>query len=211
MYEAAQEIFDYLPSDSGVESRYIKHLWGAFEAVMEKEDHIRSFGILPFHLLFMFAVQYKVYRLSAYNKTEYIKTLNSNKCSLYYGGHKFTLENNPPIQNDSGVIARDCSVRNLSLIKEGYLFNFLKIIDVDTSVIEKAKKLVEMRGKYAHANGRIAEDIEVLIDEYLSVLKGIQDKFAPINDTVASEWLQEVKGEEELEEFVEARLFGNCV
>lgn len=209
MYENAQEIFDYLPRDPGVKSLYINHLWGAFEAVMEKEDHIRPFGVLPFHLLFMFAVQYKVYRLSIYKKTEYLEILNG--CHLYDKGHKLILENNPPIPNDDGVIAGDCSVRNLSLIREGQLFNFLKIIDVDVDVIEKAKELVEIRGNYAHANGKIAEDIEALIDEYLSVLNGIQKKIILINDIVAGEWLQKVGNEEELTEFVEARLFENYI
>lgn len=209
MYEDAQEIFDYLPIDTGGESPYIIHLWGAFEALMEKEDPIRSFGILPFHLLFMFTIQYKVYRLSAYKKTEYLETLN--RCRLYDNGNRPTLKNNPPIPNDAGVIASYCSVRNLSLLIEGQLFDFLKIIDVDAGIIKKAKELINIRNNYAHANGKIAEDIELLIDEYLSVLKGIQDKFSPISDTVASEWLQEVDGEEELEEFVKARLLKNYI
>ncbi len=209
MYEDAREINEYLPVDAGIESLYIKHLWDAFEAVMEKEDHVRPFGILPFHLLFMFAVQYKVHRLSAYNKTQYLEILR--ECRLYDGDHMQMLESNPPIPNEDGVILGNCSAKNLSLIRESQLFNFLKIIDVGESIIMKAKELVEMRGNYAHANGKIEENIEIRIDEYLSVLEGIQVKLVSTNDIVADEWLQDVSEGDNLKEFVNMRLFRSHV
>ena len=65
MYEDVQEIFSYLPIEAGIDNLYIQHLFGAFQTINEKEEPIRAFSILPFHLLFMFSIQYKVYRISA--------------------------------------------------------------------------------------------------------------------------------------------------
>lgn len=204
MYEDALAIFDYLPIDAGSHSLYINHLWSAFEGLMEKGEPAQSFAILPFHLLFMFAVQYKVYRLSALNPAKYVAILgNSN---LRDKTQLPALEVNPPIPDANGIISSTCSVVNLSILPEKYLFEFLKITEADDTLIERAKILVEIRGSYAHANGNIEEDLELRINEYLDVLRDIQVSMAPVNDLLADTWVGEITPDETPNEFIQARL-----
>ncbi len=205
MYENAYEILNYLPIDADTEKLYINsHLFATFQIVNEEEEPVRAFSILPFHLLFMFAVQYKVYRISAYKTEEYLKILES--CNLRDKGNKEVLEKNPPIVTNSNInISSTCSVRNLSLIPEKQIFDFLKIIDVDQETIKKAKKLVEIRGTYAHANGQFEKNIEDRIEEYLEILKTIQLHMAEINKNTQN-WIDEIEEGESLEYFFNGRL-----
>ncbi len=203
MYEEAQNIFKYLPIEPGDENLYIQHLWGAFEAVNEKDEPIRAFSILPFHLLFMLAVQYKVYRISAHFQEEYLTKLNT--CNLYDTGHKQVLANNPPLPDSSGNVPSSCSVRNLSFIPEGRLFDFLRIAGVEDGIISKSKELVEIRSTYAHANGNIEENIDARIDDYLELLQAIQPHIHSVNNAV-QQWSSElVPGEYPLDDFFQER------
>lgn len=186
--EIKRDLFDYLPIEAGNENLYIQHLWGAFEAIIEKDEPVRAFAVFPFHLLFMLAVQYKVYRLSAFNKAEYLKKLVD--CDIHKINKK-VLEDNPPIEI-SGIISSLSSVRNLSLIKEKKLFDFFDIVEVDKKLIEEAKNLVEVRGTYAHANGNIEKDIGSRIKQYLKILESIQSKFKKINQGIQN-WCVEVE------------------
>lgn len=188
MNEEASAIFEHLPIEAGSETLYIKHLYGAFEAIDEKDDPVRPFSILPFHLLFMLAVQYKVYRLSAFDNDWYLQKLK--KCDLWKGNKK-VLEENSPLENKDGIILSASSVRNLSLIKEKQLFDFFDVLKVEGDVIKQAKDLVEIRGKYAHANGNIEEDVGSRIDSYLQILDSIQLKFENVNKASQS-WNEEI-------------------
>ena len=72
MYEDAQEIFEYLPiRRNTTENDYIDHLWQAFSALSQTETTARPFAVMPFHLLFMLALQYKVLRISKEQKEKY--------------------------------------------------------------------------------------------------------------------------------------------
>jgi len=204
MYENAYEILNYLPIDANdLEKIYINnHLFAAFQVVNEEDEPVRAFSILPFHLLFMFSIQYKVYRISAYKKEEYLEVLNF--CNLRDKGNKEVLEQNPPIASSNGNIPNTCSVRNLSLIPEKQIFDFFTIINVDQETIESAKELVRIRSTYAHANGNIEEDIEDKIEEYLKVLRTIQLRMLEVNKNTQN-WIDEIEEGESLEDFFKVR------
>jgi hypothetical protein len=119
--------------------------------------------------------------LSAHDNPRYIEILS--RCYANAGNRK-QLEINAPIRNSDGIILSECSVKNLSLIKEKELFDFLEIIDCDRLIIDKAKLLVESRGNYAHANGQIEEDVNTRIDEYLEILQHIQGKISGVNNQI---------------------------
>lgn len=204
MYEEARGLLDYLPIEAGAENLYIRHLWGAFEAVIEKEELVRAFSILPFHLLFMLAVQYKVHRISAWKNIEYLEVLKN--CRSYRSEDRAVLITNAPVINDHGLISSESSVRNLSKIKESHLFYFFKIIGLDEDIIKQAAILIDIRGSYAHANGNIEEDVEVRIDQYLEILRAIQECCLKINEELANNWLSEISSDDDLKEFVEIRL-----
>lgn len=200
MYEDAGEIYKYLPIEAGTENRYIKHLFGAFQAINEKDEPIKAFSILPFHLLFMLAVQYKIYRISAWNHNDYLSYLANDK--MYYKNEdKQILISNAPMPNSSGLIPSDSSVRNLSKIRETCLFSLFKIIGLDETIIKQATDLVRIRGTYAHANGNIEENIEIRIDEYFAILKEIQ-KHMPVVNNAMQNWVDEIeKNEFPLDDF----------
>ena len=182
MYENAYEIFRYLPIEQSEESVYIQHLWGSFELLNKSDEPIKAFSLLPFHLLFMFAIQYKVYRLSTFDNKKYLEKIES--CNLRDKGNKEMLQQNAPTRNESGIIPSTCSVKNLSFIPEKQIFDFLEIINCDKSVTDKAKLLVESRGNYAHANGQIEEDVNARIDEYIEILHHIQDHILDVNNQI---------------------------
>jgi hypothetical protein len=203
MYEDAQEIFDYLPIEAGPENLYIQHLFGAFQALNEKGEPIKAFSILPFHLLFMLASQYWVYRISAWNNVEYLKVLQN--CRTYRKEDRKILISNAPIPDAIGVISLNSSVRNLSKIKEAHLFHFFRIIGLDEEVIKQAELIINIRGTYAHANGNIEENIEERIDDYLGILREIQKCMAIVNKEVQN-WANEIEeGEYPLDDFFNDR------
>lgn len=203
MYEDAQEIFDYLPIEAGSENLYIQHLSGAFQAVNEKDEPTKAFSILPFHLLFMLAVQYWVYRISAWNNVEYLKILQN--CRTYRKEDRKILISNAPIPDATGVVSSNSSVRNLSKIKEAHLFHFFRIFGLNEEIIKQAEVIVNIRGTYAHANGNIEENIEERIDEYLSILREIQKCMAAVNKGVQN-WASEIEeGEFPLDDFFNER------
>ncbi|MBP6882258.1 MAG: hypothetical protein KBC15_01755 [Candidatus Levybacteria bacterium] len=204
MDERYYEIFDFLPLEPASLGPYIDHLWGAFLALIEKEHPVKPFAILPFHLLCMFAIQYKVFRISAFHAEDYLTTLGS--CSVRKPNDLEMLRQNPPIRDNGGVIPSHCLVSNLSYIPEGKLFDFLKIINVDSEVVEKGKELVKIRSTYAHANGNIEENIESRIEQYFSILRLIQPKMLKLNDSVAERWLEEMGMEEDGEYYISQHL-----
>lgn len=136
----------------------------------------------------MLAVQYKIYRLSAFDRKWYLKKLD--ECKPWKVDKK-VLEENAPLENKDGIIIATSSVRNLSLIKEKQLFDFFDVLKFEKEVIEKAKDLVEVRGKYAHANGNIEEDVGSRIESYLQILDSIQLKFEKVNKALQI-WSEEV-------------------
>jgi len=201
MLEEANTIFDYLPIEAGSEKLYTQHLWQAFTAIVEKGDPAKSFAIMPFHLLFMLAAQYKVYKLSDSHKTEYLNKISDK--IVYRQTNIKVLQDN--IFNSSS----QSSVKNLSLIKEKNLFDFFEIVNLEKDIIEEAQELITNRSKYAHANCNIEEEIEQKINSYLKILNSIQLKFENINNS-SQNWAEELENDcgsedEDINEFFEQR------
>lgn len=201
MYDDAYEILDYLPIYRAGLTEYIDHLWGAFESTIEKEYPVRPFSLFPFHLLSMLAIQYKVFRISAYRTQDYLKCLE--ECNHRIPDEVEILKKNiPVIDQTTGQIPHDISVRNLSFLSERRLFTFLKIIGVDNQVIESGQNLVDIRGKYAHANGNIEENLEEKIDQYLDIHRNIQHHMIVMNDDLATRWTQDLEIEDMSDEYI---------
>lgn len=205
MYEDAQEILEYLPLEAGIEAPYILHLWRAFESLVKSGDPAMPFAIMPYHLLFMFAIQYRVYRVSAWDNVGYLRELPG--CHTFGGNATHALlRTNAPIVTPSGILAAGSSVRNLSLLHEQHLFRLLKPIGIELATTARAEALVARRGQYAHANGNVEQDLELQIAEYLSVLAEIQPKMLPLNDRIATDWHAEILPEDTIIDFLQPRL-----
>lgn len=205
MYEDAYEILDYLPVDRAGLAEYIDHLWGSFETLIDQDYPVRPFSLFPFHLLSMLAIQYKVFRISAYKKDEYIDCLG--RCRIKNRDDLKRLQLNIPILDQTTrQIPPDISVRNLSLLHERSLFSFLEIVGVEPEIIVSAKQMVDLRGTYAHANGNIEQNLEEKIDAYLDIHRSIQKNFLPLNDEIATRWLEEMGAGESGKEYIDVHL-----
>lgn len=190
MYEEALEIHKYLPiRRNSLEEEYITHLWQVFFTLDSSNESVQPFMIMPFHLLFMMALQYKVLRIS--------KELN-NDYSL-----AFTMKNCRNVE----TLSQPTSVFDFSLLQERTLPDLFRLIDLDNSLIIKIKKLVDYRNdKLAHANGGIAQEFSLKVEEYLECLRGVQKKFLTLNNQVAKEFKLEMSSGDTPREFIEIKL-----
>lgn len=177
MFEEANEIFDFLPiNQTASEEKYISHLWDAFSVLSEKESIGTSFALMPFHLLFMLSLQYKILRV-AKTQNQVLKVLISSISS----------------RNKSKLLKKERSVFDVALINERTMPEFFGLVGVSDQDIGKIKSLVDNRNdKIAHAKGWVELDPEDRIHEYLELLHSIQNNFLEINNSIASEWLKEM-------------------
>lgn len=191
MYEDADKIFNFLPIRvNEVEAAYIDHLWNAFSSLALSERSGKAFSIMPFHLLYMLAVQFKVLRISKEMKNEY--------------GLMFTIKFMQTNQKD--VLSPD-SPFTIALLKENEIVDSLKLIGLEKSEIGRIKSLICNRNdNFAHAKGGIEQDVEGRITEYISTFKSIQNRIIILNDCIAEEWRSEFTSDDELNTFIESRL-----
>lgn len=195
MYEDAQEIFEYLPIRRDTpENDYINHLWQAFSTLDGGEVIARPFAVMPFHLLFMMALQYKVLRISKEKRAEYELV--------------FTIDRG----REREAILNPESVFDIALLNERTIPDLLKLIGVDGETIKQIKKLIDNRNdSLAHAKGGIESEPEMRIEEYLTCLRTIQIHMQLLNNSVADSWATEVSTEDNITDFIEARLVGSML
>jgi|GEM_PF-1523342 len=208
MYEDAQEIFKYLPIEPGSESRYIKQLWDSFILLSEGKDDVPFFSIVPFHLLFMQAVQYKAYRISAWKKDLYLSKINSSRCRTYGEGNKQQLLNNIPLNKDDVWDTTQSPVKTLCLINEKDLFNLFDAVEIDQDIKKRVCALVDNRNDRLHANGEIDEEAESKINEYLSILDHIHKQCIEkeVNRNIQRNWAGDIEeGILDLKEFFQTK------
>jgi hypothetical protein len=194
MNEDAQEIFDYLPINiSKPEADYIDHLWNAFVALDQTDNSARPFIMMPFHLLFMLALQYKVLRIAREQKNDYDLA--------------FTME---IPREDQRAVLNPGSAFDLGLLNESKLIDLLKIVGMTPEKVREIKLLVRNRNdNLAHAKGGIEPDPDERIDQYIDALRTLQPFLTPHNNRIATHWLNEIGEEEVLNEFVDDRLPGS--
>ena len=116
MYEEALEIHKYLPiRKNSLEDEYITHLWQTFFTLDSSNELVQPFMMMPFHLLFMMALQYKALRIS--------KELN-NEYSLV-----FTIKN----FRDAHTLSQPNSVFDFSLLLARTLPDSFRLINLQES------------------------------------------------------------------------------
>jgi hypothetical protein len=195
MYEVAQEIFDYLPINKSLpEARYIEHLWRSFLTLDDTDGNdnyaARPFIIMPFHLIFMLALQYKVLRIYREKKREY--------------GLAFTIINP---RDDQKAVLSPGSAFDLALISESQIIDLLKIVAVPSERIREIKSLVRNRNdNLAHAKGGIEIYPNNKVDQYLDALRNLQPFFVSHNDLIADQWINNITEEDDINEYVDSHL-----
>lgn len=189
--EEAVEIHNYLPiTRNSIEDEYIEHLWDAFVTLDTLGDYGRSFSIMPFHLLFILGLHYKILRLAKYKKTNY-----KNAFLLQY------------LNEESKELPDPKSVFTLGLLEESKMADLFKIIGIKSDLIGQIKSLVKNRNNnLGHAKGGIERNIERRIGDYINVLKRIQPCFIAINDRVAKRWIKSMGAGEAGVEYIKSHL-----
>lgn len=192
MYENAQEIFSYLPiRKNQPENDYIDHLWNAFLVLDESETSARPFNLMPFHLLFMMAVQYKALRISKINK---------KACGLFFCGVAG--------RSKKELLSDNLSVFDIALINERTIPEIFQLIELEPEKINAVKKLIDDRNeRLAHAKGGIEQEPDEKIDQYLMALANLQDKFKTTNNQTAKVLLEEITPDDDFGQVLETYFY----
>lgn len=191
MYENAQEIFDYLPvRRNQPENDYINHLWQAFSTLDGGEVVARPFAVMPFHLLFMMAVQYKVLRIFKIHK---------KACELFFCGVAG--------RSKKELLSDQLSVFDIALINERTIPEIFQLIDLDAEKINSIKKLIDDRNdRLAHAKGGIEQEPDEKVALYIDALQGIRNNFYFINQQIAENLLCDLTNEDDVTQLLESLL-----
>lgn len=189
--ESAIEILDFLPVRKRVaEDGYIKHLWDSFLTLDAFGGDGRAFNIMPFHLLFMLALQFKALRLAK---------LFPEAAELFFAGVGG--------RDKAKLLNPERSVFDFALVNERTLPEIFRLVNMSEQAIASIKSLIDDRNNnLAHAKGGVESDPEGKVEQYLNTLKDVQGHFVDANDQTAEQWLSELVDEEVLSDFVELRL-----
>ncbi len=190
------EIFDYLPiRRDTTENDYINHLWEAFSSLNKDEAEPNPFAVMPFHLLFMLAIQYKILRIYREEKDKYELAL--------------TIKN--PRNGAEGILAPE-SPHAIAFLGETEIIDLLKIVGLTKIDARSIKKsiITYRNDKIAHAKGYIEQDIEAKIVEYFDWLEKTQISYLPMNQKVALAWLKKISTGDDIEQFLETHFLDSC-
>jgi hypothetical protein len=188
LIEEALDIHNYLPINRQlVEDNYINHLWDAFLTLDTLGEDSRSFSLMPFHILFMLSLQYKVLRVAkAYEK----------ECNLVFC--------TAGARDKDKLLNIKKSVFDLAFLNERVLPEFLQLVEVDESAIRSVKALVNYRNdNLAHPKGGIEINPEIKIGEYMDVLEKIQRSFTKMNDDIVEKWSKDLEFTEDSQQYLE--------
>ena len=206
MFDEAYKIFDYLPVQPGGESRYINQLWGVFNTLQQGEDDIPHFSIVPFHLLFMLAIQYKIYRFAGFDPYKYVQQIAV--CKIYGKENKEQVLGNIPINKNSVWDTNIGSVKTFSLVNEKSLFDIFDPLGMNPEFKKQACYLVDNRNDRLHANGEVDELAEQKVGQYFEILNHLQEIFstAKINQHIQGNWSEDLNdGEYPIDEFLDEK------
>ena len=188
MYEDAQEIFEYLPiRRDKTENEYIDHLWQVFSVLDQTDTNARPFAVMPFHLLFMLSIQYKILRIASTHK---------QATDLFFTGVGG--------RDKDQLLSEQRSVFDMALIKERTIADIFQLINLSPKVIKIFKDLVDDRNNtFAHAKGGIGQDIEKKIKEYIDIIDNVQKCCLTINQQIVNRWIEEIEVDDSMEQFLE--------
>jgi hypothetical protein len=197
MHEGTQGIFDYLPiRRDAPENDYINHLWQAFSTLGTAEDLPQPFAVMPFHLLFMMAIQYKVLRIYKEHKEKYDLALTTKN----------------PRSGEMDILSPESPLA-IAFLGESEIVDLLKIVGLSSGDARDIKKsIVRYRNdKIAHAKGYIEQAPVTKIGEYFHWLEAVQIAYQLINQKMADNWLKEIDEGDNIDQFLESRFLDTCL
>ncbi len=138
------KILEYIPEhfNDKSEEDYIQALASAL--VTSYDNGLYQFAYVQEHMLFMTAVYFALLKIYHLHKEETEK-------ALFY----LLKDRKSKFFEASNTKNGDLFFGSFAIINESDVFMLLKVADVDDTLLDQLKKLVEERNKYAHANGRL--------------------------------------------------------
>ena len=181
----AIELSSYLPDSfrTPEEEEYTGALWNSFEMNYLRGQY--QFAFLAYHMLTMSFVYFNIWQIKQAYPSDFANSLIGFR------------------QEAEREILRAESPFVLSMVPERTVFNFLKLLDCDYSMIGRYKRLVDKRNDSAHANGSIAFrevlGIDEQIAEMLRMVDEIQASCRPVIEQLYRRFLVESGNPEERE------------
>ena len=195
-------IRDHLPIHPGAsEKRYIEHLQRAFFALESTYSTApgpaRPFSIMPLHLLFMVAIQCKVFRIR-------------NEMRSGYNKHHSALKARKDIKK---ILQNPATPLDIAYLGESEIVNFLNVAGLSDSNAKSIKKsiIIYRNKKVAHAWGHIEIHLEAKINEYFDALETVQRVYQYMNRSLAKNWLNKVQAGADIGQFFEHHLRGSLL
>jgi hypothetical protein len=196
MQDEPQKIFEYLPiRNNPLENKYLNHLWSVFSTLEQSDEISRPFAIMPFHLLFMMALQYKVLRIYKEHKDKYDLAI--------------VIKN--PRDEEKDLLAPESPLA-VAFLGESEIVDFLRIAGLSIEDSRNIKKsIIRYRNsKIAHAKGHIEPNLDNKIIEYFQWLEVIQNAYLPMNCLVVDSWIAEIEKGDNIESFLEKHFLDSC-
>lgn len=196
MIDLPENIFRFLPFkySSAEENDYINFWWNAYLKNFEEENYHLAF--VAFHLLYMTAVYFLLYKISKIHRPVY-------EHSLFHMGN----------EEESHYRAIDSPFSFVNM-NEKSVFRFLKVAGADHNFIGEVSKFIEDRNNATHAKGLIyfkddPEGLNIKTAEYIRALEKIQNLFINESKTIADTWKISKFNKADLKLFIENEISKN--
>jgi hypothetical protein len=196
MVDKPSQVFRFLPikHSSAENGEYVDFWWNAYLKNIQEETYHLAF--LSFHMIYMTAVYFLLYKISKLYRGVYEKSL-------------FHLSNDE--ERDYLLIDSAFSFVNM---KEKAVFRFLKIAGADHAFIGEVSKFIDDRNNASHAKGLIyfkddPSGLEQMAVEYVKALEKIQNLFINESKKVSDTWKISEMNNFDLQLFVENEIMKN--
>ena len=191
-----EHIFQFLPINypSPVEGEYVLFWWNTYIKNIEEENYHVAF--LAFHMLYMTAVYFLLYKISKKHRLPY-------EHSLFHMGN-----------DDETHYLGINSAFSFSNMNERGVFRFLKIAGADHNLIGEVSRFIEDRNNAAHAKGAIffkddPDALEQKAVEYVKALEKIQNLSIKESGKIAQSWKISALNESALRLYLEGEILAN--
>ena len=196
MIDRAEQIFQFLPMkySSVSDEEYVSYWWNAYTKNFEEENYHVAF--LAFHILYMTAVYFLLYKVSKIHRLVY-------EHSLFHMG-------NEEERHYLGINSAFSFVE----MGETSVFRFLKVAGADQSLIGDVSRFCKERNNAAHARGVIffkndPGSLEKKAVEYVKALEKIQNLLIGDSVKVSQSWKVSQMDEAAMRLYLESEILVN--
>ncbi len=198
MVDRSEHIFYFLPLNypSPAEAESVTFWWDTYSKNIEEQNYHVAF--LAFHMLYMTAVYFLLYKVSKVYRVPYEHSL----CHMGNEDETYYMSIN--------------SAFSFSKMNEKGVFRFLKIAGADRTLIGEVSRFIDDRNNAAHAKGAIffkndPEGLEQRIIGYVKALEKIHNLLVKESNKVAQSWKISKLNSAALRLYLEAEILANSL